>query len=88
MDEKMASQPSDSPEDKERRSVQLDQYDSVRSHVHRRLNDEVAQLERRIETLRLAQSPHADIMISAYERMIDRKKGFIARWQLDGSRDH
>ncbi|MDX1756042.1 MAG: hypothetical protein R3175_08300 [Marinobacter sp.] len=79
----MASQPSDPPEnDQDRRSVRLDQHESVRSHVHRRLNDEVAQLERRIETLRLAKSPHAAIMISAYERMIERKKGFIERWRL------
>lgn len=62
------------------RSVRLDQHESVRSHVHRRLNDEVAQLERRIETLRLAKAPHAAIMISAYERMIDRKRGFMASW--------
>lgn len=64
----------------ETRSVRLDQHDSVRSHVHRRLNEEVAQLERRIATLRLARTPHAAIMISAYERMIDRKIGFMESW--------
>lgn len=84
----MTSQPSDPPDEKDRRTVRLDQHDSVRSHVHRRLNDEVAQLERRIETLRLAKSPHADFMISAYERMIDRKKGFIERWRLGGTGDY
>ncbi|SFL95693.1 hypothetical protein [Marinobacter zhejiangensis] len=59
------------------RAVELGQHESVRSHVHRRLNDEVDRLERRIETLRLTKAPHTAIMISAYERMIDRKKGFI-----------
>lgn len=69
--------------DPEARAVELDQHESVRSHVHRRLNDEVAQLERRIETLRLTKAPHTAIMISAYERMIDRKKGFMLSWGFD-----
>lgn len=62
------------------RAVELGQHESVRSHVLSRLNDEVAQLERRIETLRLTKAPHTAIMISAYERMIDRKKGFMQSW--------
>ncbi|WP_375177194.1 hypothetical protein [Marinobacter mobilis] len=62
------------------RAVELGQHESVRSHVLRRLNDEVAQLERRIETLRLTKAPHTAIMISTYERMIDRKKGFMQSW--------
>ncbi len=60
--------------------VNLDQHDSVRSHVCRRLSDEVARLERRIETLRLTRAPHASIIIATYERMIDRKKGFMDNW--------
>lgn len=64
------------------RPVRLDQHDSVRSHVCQRLSDEVAQLERRIETLRLTKAPHAAIIISTYERMIDRKKGFMHNWGL------
>lgn len=65
--------------------VNLDQHDSVRSHVCRRLSDEVARLERRIETLRLTRAPHAAIIIATYERMIDRKKGFMNNW---GMEDH
>lgn len=63
--------------------VNLDQHDSVRSHVCRRLSDEVARLERRIETLRLTEAPHAAIIIATYERMIDRKKGFMNNWGME-----
>lgn len=63
--------------------VNLDQHDSVRSHVCRRLSGEVARLERRIETLRLTRAPHAAIIIATYQRMIDRKKGFMNNWGMD-----
>ncbi|WP_456489863.1 hypothetical protein [Marinobacter nauticus] len=66
----------------EQRSVKLDQHDSVRSHVQQQICDEVQRLERRIETLRLTKAPHAAIMISTYERMICRKKGFLQNWNL------
>ncbi|MGP9832029.1 hypothetical protein [Marinobacter sp. NSM] len=62
--------------------VKLDQHDSVRSHVQQQVCDEVQRLERRIETLRLTKAPHAAIMISTYERMISRKKGFLQNWDL------
>lgn len=65
------------------RKVRLDHHDSVRSHVHQQVNTEVERLERRIEILRLAKAPHVAAMISAYERMIDRKKGFLQNWALD-----
>lgn len=69
-----------------RRSVRLDQHESVRSHVRDQVRSEVERLERRIETLRLTRAPHADIMISTYERLLDRKKGFLQNWDLkDGS---
>ncbi|WP_417538969.1 hypothetical protein [Marinobacter sp.] len=68
------------------RQVQLDHHDSVRTHVHQQVCTEVERLERRIEILRLAKAPHVAVMISAYERMIDRKKGFLENWQLDGQR--
>lgn len=64
------------------RPVKLDHHDSVRSHVCRQISTEVERLERRIETLRLTKAPHAAIMISTYERMIDRKKGFLRNWNL------
>ncbi|PXX92589.1 hypothetical protein DIT71_05205 [Marinobacter vulgaris] len=67
------------------RSVNLDQHDSVRSHVCQQIRSEVEQLERRIESLRLTDAPHAAIMISTYERMIDRKKGFLRHWNMLGS---
>ncbi len=64
------------------RPVRLDEYESVRSHVQQQISSEVARLERRIETLRLTRAPHAAIMISTYERMIDRKKGFLRNWDM------
>lgn len=64
------------------RPVKLDHHDSVRSHVCQQISTEVERLERRIETLRLTKAPHAAIMISTYERMIDRKKGFLRNWNL------
>ena len=64
------------------RLVNLDQHESVRSHINRQLSNEVRRLERRIETLRLTKAPHAAIMISTYERMIDRKKGFVRNWEM------
>lgn len=67
------------------RPVKLDHHDSVRSHVRRQVRTEVDRLERRIETLRLTKAPHAAIMISTYERMIDRKKGFLRNWDMQGS---
>ncbi|MDY6798873.1 MAG: hypothetical protein SVX28_09070 [Pseudomonadota bacterium] len=64
------------------RQVNLDQHESVRSHINRQLRSEVCRLERRIETLRLTKAPHAAIMIATYERMIDRKKGFMRNWEM------
>jgi len=40
-----------------RRSVRLDQHESVRSHVRDQVRSEVERLERRIETLRLTRAP-------------------------------
>ena len=70
------------------RTVRLDQHDSVRSHVQQQIRTEVERLERRIETLRLTRAPHADIMISTYERMIDRKRGFLRNWDLQDVAAH
>lgn len=70
------------------RSVRLDQHDSVRSHVLKQLRSEVERLERRIESLRLTRAPHAAIMISTYERMADRKRGFLRKWNLPDTAAH
>ncbi|MDI9243711.1 hypothetical protein [Marinobacter sp. CHS3-4] len=70
------------------RSVNLDHHDSVRSHVRQQISSEVERLERRIESLRLIEAPHAAIMISTYERMIDRKRGFLRNWDLQESAAH
>ena len=77
------TQPQPGPE--QPRPVKLDHHDSVRSHVCQQVSTEVARLERRIETLRLTKAPHAAIMISTYERMIDRKKGFVKNWDMQGN---
>lgn len=60
--------------------VRLDEHDSVRTHVSRRLASEVAQLEQRVETLKRTKAPHRSIMVSTYQRMIERKKGFMRTW--------
>ncbi|ERP87021.1 hypothetical protein Q666_03280 [Marinobacter sp. ES-1] len=54
----------------------------MRSQVQQQLCNEVERLERRIETLRMTKAPHAALMISTYERMISRKKGFLQNWDL------
>lgn len=70
------------PLEQQLRSVRLDQHDSVRSHVRQQIRHEVERLEGRIETLRLTRAPHAAIMISTYERMVERKKGFLKNWDM------
>ncbi|MDG5500146.1 hypothetical protein [Marinobacter sp. BGYM27] len=60
----------------------LNQHDSVREHLQLRLNREVADLEERIESLRRSSAPHTAIIIATYERMIDRKKGFMSTWGM------
>lgn len=66
--------------------VLLDQHDNVRYHVCRRLSDEVARLEQRIDILRATNAPHAGIIIATYERLIERKKGFMTSWGMDPDR--
>ena len=66
--------------------VQLDHHDSVRSHVRHKVSIEVERLERRVEMLRHTKAPHIPGMISAYERMIERKKGFLQNWALEEPR--
>ncbi|WP_227519837.1 hypothetical protein [Mangrovitalea sediminis] len=63
----------------------LDQFDSVRDHVQTKLHREVVLLEKRIDALRKAPTPHSAIIIDTYERMIDRKLGFMRRWGMDES---
>ena len=70
------------------RSVKLDHYDSVRSHVRQQITAEVARLERRIELLRVTQAPHASLMISAYERVVERQRGFLENWDLQDLAAH
>lgn len=70
------------------RSVRLDQHESVRSHVRQQIRNEVERLESRIEDLRLTRAPHAAIMISTYERMVDRKRGFLRNWDMQDLAAH
>ncbi|ROU01386.1 hypothetical protein EB809_04610 [Marinobacter sp. R17] len=60
----------------------LNRHESVRKHLQERLNREVADLEERIESLRRSRAPHTAIIIATYERMIDRKKGFMSTWGM------
>lgn len=82
----MDNDPYNPPGREQQRAVKLDHHDSVRSHVQQQISAEVERLERRIETLRLTKAPHAAIMISTYERLIDRKKGFLDNWNLRDGR--
>lgn len=82
----MEKHPHMAAEPDRQRPVKLDHHDSVRSHVREQVSCEVERLERRIETLRLTRGPHAALMISAYQRVLARKKGFLQNWDLrDGS---
>ncbi|MCM0613969.1 hypothetical protein KFJ24_15890 [Marinobacter sediminum] len=76
--------PTHPPHGRRERAVKLDHHDSVRSHVYQQVSSEVERLERRVHTLRLTNAPHAAIMISTYERLIDRKKGFLQNWNMQG----
>lgn len=65
--------------------VALDQYDSVREHLHGRLCEEVQELETRINTLRASPSAHSTSIIRTYERMIRKKRAFMSQWGMDDS---
>ena len=67
------------------RTPALDQFDSVRDHVQAKLHREVVLLEQRIEALRQSPTPHSAIIIDTYERMIDRKLGFMRSWGMEES---
>jgi|GEM_PF-3435654 len=60
----------------------LDEYRSVRDHLHQRLCQEVAELESRIAALRASESRHSDAIIRTYERMITQKRAFMAQWGM------
>lgn len=59
------------------RSPHLNHFDSVRSELNRRLQQEVEELERRISTLRQTRSPGSETIIDTYERMIANKQRFL-----------
>ena len=64
-------------------NVALDQFSSVYQHLHERLCEELANLERRIDALRESSSAHSPTIISTYERMIRNKREFMERWGMD-----
>ncbi len=64
-------------------SVALDQFSSVYEHLHERLCEELASLENRVSALRESPSLHSPAIISTYERMIRKKRDFMARWGMD-----
>lgn len=63
--------------------VALDQFSSVHEHLHERLCEELASLEKRVRALRESPSAHSPTIISTYERMIRNKRDFMARWGMD-----
>ncbi|MFE8073315.1 hypothetical protein QQM79_19830 [Marinobacteraceae bacterium S3BR75-40.1] len=68
----------------ERAYVPLDRHDLVKGAVYDRLCQEVEQLERRIETLRASPSSTSAIVADTYERMIENKRAFMQRWDMQG----
>ena len=68
-----------------RQPLRLDHHESVLRQVRERLQAEIAQLERRLANLRSHPGEHAALMINTYERMIARKKHFMATGQLRDS---
>lgn len=84
----LVAEADDRQTDGDRHPPVLDQFDSVRDHVQAKLHREVVLLERRIEALRQSPTPHSAIIIDTYERMIDRKLGFMRSWGMDESSQH
>jgi len=58
------------------------EFDHYRNEVHAKLSNEVKDLKRRIDLLRLSESQNRDIMILTYEKMVDRKENFIRSWSM------
>ena len=65
-----------------RQPLRLHHHESVLHQVRERLLAEITQLEQRLANLRDHPAEHAGLMINTYERMITRKKHFLATWQL------
>jgi len=66
-------------------SVELDQFHSVHRHLHERLCNELAGLEKRVRTLQESPSAHSPTIIRTYERMIRKKRDFMESWGMDTS---
>ena len=58
------------------------EFDHFRNEVKMKLANEVRDLKRRIEELRISESQNKDLMISTYEKMVDRKENFIKSWSM------
>ncbi|MDX1588359.1 MAG: hypothetical protein R3296_05425 [Oleiphilaceae bacterium] len=72
------------PEREDRFAVPvLDEYFSVRDHLHGRLCREVKELESRIQCLKDSPSPHSDTIIRTYQRMITQKRRFMSQWGME-----
>jgi len=56
------------------------QHDVMRAAICKRISAEVSRLEHRIEQVRGHNAPHSELIIATYQRMIERKKAFLARW--------
>lgn len=55
----------------------LNRLDGVQGELNRRLQQEVEDLKRRIDSLRESKSPGSETIIATYERMIDNKRRFL-----------
>ena len=58
------------------------EFDHYRNEVQLKLNKEVRDLKQRIDILKQSKRQNRDIMITTYEKMVDRKERFIKSWSM------
>ena len=60
----------------------MHQFDSYRNHVKSRLVNEVVELQQRVDQLQSSSSQNREVIISVYQKMIDRKQHFMRDWEM------
>jgi hypothetical protein len=58
------------------------EFDHFRNEVEIKLTNEVQDLKRKIEELRMSESQNKELMIATYEKMVGRKEKFIKSWSM------
>lgn len=65
---------------------ELHHYSQYRDRVELRIMSEVNELQSRIQQLKDSSRHNRDILISAYERMLNRKRAFMQNWEMSDLR--